>query len=188
MANIELVCGVLRGFSFKKDSKDRVGFISRMTLGGVQLATDLAVRDPINPSSSQSVVAVLGGVKWGGGASDPIYLDAQLSVLNRQRVGMLLAVPDLPAIAVPFAFTVYEFDSLAEKYFKRMDSGGGELRGTVMSRSGVLDLNVADEASADVLSPVNFQFTVALAPQAIVQAVRLQSNTTDKVVKAWGVA
>ena len=57
-----------------------------------------------------------------------------------------------------------------------------------MSRSGMLDLNVADEASADVLSPVNFQFTVALAPQAIAQAVHLQSNTTDKVAKAWGVA
>lgn len=188
MANINVVCDVVQGFNFKKDRTTAVGFITQMTLGGVQLAADLSVLDPLNPSARLSVVAVLSHALWDGGPADPIFLSAQVSATNRQRVAMLQAVPNLPQIAVPFRFAVYAYDTLEKKYFKRMHSDTTDLKGLTTTLGGSNSLSVAEDPATEVMVPVNFSLLVGLAPQAVAQVIGVATSPTKVASRPWGVA
>ena len=186
MAKIDVVCDVVQGFNFKKDRTTAVGFITQMTLGGVQLATDLSVLDPLKPTARLSVVAVLSRATWYGGASDPIFLSAQVSADNRQRVASSLMNTNLPQLAVSFRFAVYAYDTLEKKYFKRMQSDSTELEGTT-TLDGSNSLSIAENPETEVKSPVNFALLVDLAPQALAQTIHVADSPTNQAARRWGV-
>jgi len=187
MANISVVCDVVQGFNFKKDKTTAVGFITQMTLGGVQLAADLSVKDPEKPTASLSVVAVLSSVTWYAGASDPIYFSAQVSADNRQRIAVSLMLTNQSTLAVPFRFAVYAYDTQAKKYFKRMVSNLTELKGLTTTQDGANSLSIAEDPATAVMSPVNFAFFVGLAPQAPEQVIQVADSLTYITERQWGV-
>lgn len=188
MAEIVKSCDIVQGFDFKKDRHAPAGFITRMTLGGVQLAADLTVRNPLNPSAALSVVAVLTEARWGGRVTDPVELSGQVSEANRLRVANMLTIPELPEFKVPFSFAVYEYDPVAQKYFKCLHTGDAELQGIVAKSGGALNFSVAADASTDVQLPVNFAFWIGIKPQAIAQTIGLASGANKKWGERWGAA
>lgn len=187
MPNITKACSLYQGFNFKKDQQHTVGFIVSMKIGDTTLTADIAVKDPLNPTTDLKVVAVLNDASWDVGPTDAIYYSGQISTANRQNVAMLV-MSDLTKIEVLFKFAVYEYDPLQKKYFKCFDKDDAELKGLVEKSGNNLSLAVAEAASAEVQSPENYSMQVGIKPQPTAQTIHIATGEGKNVVKAWGIA
>lgn len=187
MPSINKPCDVYQGFNFKKDKQTTVGFVTSIKIGDVQLTADTKVKDPLAPTTDLSVVAVLNHAMWETGVTDAVYLAGQISTANRQSVA-LLTIMDLTKIEVLFKFTTYEYDPLQKKYFKCLDKDDAELKGLVEKNGQDLNLSVADDASTEVQSPINFSFQIGIKPQPVAQTIHISTGEGKNVVKAWGIA
>jgi hypothetical protein len=176
---------VAQGFEFKGDRQTRVGFLTRLELGGSIFSADLTCKDPTSPWADLEVVAVLTEVLWETGVTDAVCFSGQVSTANRQGLAPLV-FSGAASLEASFQFAVYEHDPLARKYFLAFHSNSTDLSGLIEKRGDELNLSVADDPSSGVQCPMNYSFEVAIVPAPRVQALHLATSDLKNIVKAWG--
>jgi hypothetical protein len=164
-----------------------VGFITKLTIGGVDFTADQTCKNPLKPTEDLEVVGVASDVLWELGVTDAVYLTAQLSVLNRQSV-MGLLIDSMPHIETVFKFMVFEYDPVAKAYFKCFDGASADLKGLLEKKGEDLNLAVSEQPSTEVQSPENYTMNIGVKPQPSAQTMTVASSSQQNVVKAWGLA
>jgi hypothetical protein len=179
-------CDVMQGYNFKKDAQSIVGFVTKLTVGGIALAVDTTVKSPLKPTDDLKVVAVASDVLWELGVTDGVYLTGQVSVYNRQTL-MGLLINDMTNIEVVFQFVVFEYDPVQKAYFKCFHVNDTDMKGVLEKKGKDLNLTITEDASTDVQSPENFTFNVGIKPQPTAQSMTVASSSKKNVVKSWGI-
>jgi hypothetical protein len=184
MPTFSRACDVYQGYNYKKDQQTTVGFITKMKIGDTDLDANQEVSDLSNPKSTVKVVSVLSGFDWQTGVTDAVYFSGQIATSNKQKVA-LLALTDMVKVTVVFNMVVWEFDPIAEKYYKAA-SVDSDLNGILEKNGSDLNVAVANDPSTEVQSPLNFSFTIGIKPQPSAQKINLATGDQKSVVKAWG--
>jgi hypothetical protein len=187
MAEYRRSLDIYQGYNYKKDKQTPVGFLTKITIGGTALTADQTCKDPTNPTSDLKVVAVLSGVLWETGVTDPTYFSGQISATNRQNVA-LMVINSLTKIDVVYQFSVYDYDPVAKKYFLAFQSNSTDMNGLIEKRGDDLNLSVADDAGTEVQSPENYAFQIGIKPQPSAQTLHIATADQKVVVKSWGLA
>ena len=186
MPTFQKNCDVKQGYDYQKDVQTPIGYITSLKIGDQELKADQTVKDPMAPDTDFPVVAVLSGVIWTLGVTDPFHFSGQISVYNKQNV-LSLTYKSLSKVDVTFKVAVYEYDPIQKKYFKCMlGTDDAVLNGLVEKSNGELTLSISDDASHEVISPENYAFHVGINPQPSAQTVTVATSFSDKVVKSWG--
>jgi hypothetical protein len=186
MPDISKSCDILQGYNFEKDRQATVGFITELTVGGQSLKADQTVVDPTDAAAKKTVnaVAVLSGYSWSSALTAPMHISGQITVENRQTLATLL-LQDLTQMEVDAKFAIYEYDPTKKAYYSCVVVET-TLKGLLEKRQADLTLSVAEDASTEVQSPLNYAFHFGMAPQPTAQTLTVQTSTTNKIVKAWG--
>lgn len=187
MPEYRRILDIYQGYNYKKDKQTPVGFITKMTLAGTELAVDQSCKDPTNPDNELKVVAVLSDVLWETGVTDAVYFSGQISVTNRQNVAALV-FNSLTSVEVIYQFTVYDYDPVAKKYFKAFHAAETDMNGLLEKKGDELNVSVADDASTEVQSPLNYAFQTGVKPQPSAQTLHIATADQKPVAKAWGLA
>jgi hypothetical protein len=185
MPEFRKVLDVYQGFNYKKDKQTPVGFITKLKLGETDLAADLACKDPTNPTSEIKAVAVLGDVLWETGVTDAVYFTGQVSVDNKQSIAVLVYT-SMTNVLAEFQFSVYDYDPKAKKYYLAFHSNSTDMKGILEKRGEELNLNVADDPSTQVQSPINYTFSTGIKPQPSAQDLQVAVGDGKNFAKAWG--
>lgn len=178
---------IYQGYNYTNDKQTPVGFITQMQIGTQALAADQTVKNPSDATMDLQVVGVMSGVLWETGVTDAVYLAAQISMTNRQEVARLV-MGSLTNIQVVFQFSIYEYDSLAQRYFLAFHSNSTDMNGVLQGPDAQLSLSVADDPSPEVPSPENYAFQIAISPQPSAQTLHIATADQKNVVKSWGLA
>lgn len=178
-------CDVYQGYNFKKDQTTTVGFVTKLKIGGVDLAADQTCKSPLKSTEDLKVVAVASDVLWELGVTDAVYITGQVSVFNRQAM-MDLIINNLTSIEVVYQFAVFDYDPVDKVYFKCFHSNGTDMNGLLEKKGKDLNLTITEEASTEVESPENYTFNIGIKAQSTAQALTIASSSKKNVVKAWG--
>jgi len=179
---------VYQGFNFKKDKQTPVGFITSITVGGIALTADQeTIYDPEQPDKvlATKCVGVLSSYLWETGATDALYLSAQISTTNKQSIATML-LGTFSNIEVVMKYVIYEYDPIAKKYFKS-NFVDADLNGILEKNGDRLNIAVADNESREVQSPKNFTFQIGVKPKTIEQSINVAAASSKNIVKKWGV-
>ncbi|NTX03925.1 hypothetical protein HUA74_14760 [Myxococcus sp. CA051A] len=179
---------VYQGFNFKKDKQTPVGFITSITVGGIVLVADQeTIADPEQPDKALATkcVGVLNSYLWETGVTDALYLSAQISTANKQKIAEML-LGTFSNIEVVMKYVIYEYDPLAKKYFKS-NFVDADLNGLLEKNGDRLNINVADNESREVQSPKNFTFQIGVKPKTLEQSINVAAASSKNIVKKWGV-
>lgn len=188
MPHFSKVLSIKQGFNFDKDKQDKVGFLISMKIGNLELPADmLTITNPLTPTEklTSGVMAVLSSFDWNTGSTDAIYFSGQISAKNRQAISELL-LGTWSDVTVEFKFSVYEYEQSKKKYF-RAAFVDETLFGLLEKNGTDLNLDVADDPSMEVQSPLNYAFRVGIKPKSQEQKVNLAVGEVRKVVKSWGI-
>lgn len=178
-------CDVYQGYNYKKDVQSTVGYVTKMKVGDTDLDVNQTCKDPTNPTSDLKVVSVLSQFDWYAGPTDSIHFTGQVAASNKQKV-TLLTFQDMVKVAVVFQFSVYEFDPIAEKYFKSATCDAA-LNGILEKNGADLNLSIANDPSTEVQSPLNYQLQLAIKPQPSAQKITLAAGQGQNIVRLWGI-
>jgi hypothetical protein len=176
---------IYQGYNYKKDKQTPVGFIIKLKIGDTELKADQACKDPTNPTSDLKVVAVLSNILWETGVTDAVYFAGQISVDNRQEAAQLV-INNLVNVDSVFQFSVYDYDPKEKKYYLAFHSNNADMKGLLEKRGEDLNIAVADDASTEVSSPLNYAFQVGIKPQPEAQALHLATGSGKNFAKSWG--
>jgi len=185
MPEFRKVLDVYQGFNYKKDKQTAVGFITKIKLGDKELKADLTCKDPTNPTSDLTVVSVLRDVLWETGVTDAVYFTGQVSVTNKQDIAVLVYT-SMTNVLVEFQFSVYDYDPKEKKYYLAFHSNKKDMKGILEKRGDELNLSVADDASAEVQSPINYTFNAGIKPQPEAQDLQVAVGEGKNFAKSWG--
>jgi hypothetical protein len=180
-------CSVSQGFNFQKDAQELVGHINYLKIGDTELAADMGVTDPVDPTRLVKVVAVVSGAFWNGGYADPLQFISRISTDNKNVVANLMH-KSLSNTDVEISFTVYDYDPKEKKYFQCFYSNNVRLKGLVYKTGGESALQVDMDQSVEVQSPKNYTLSIGIMPQDIAQEIYLAVSTNNKFIKRWGVS
>jgi hypothetical protein len=186
-ASSSFTCNVSQGFNFEKDSQELIGHINYLKIGDIEMKSDLNVTDPANIKNSVKVFGIASGIHWNGGYAEPVTFACQVSVENKNKLATLQHKA-MANTKVEFQFDIYDYDPKAKKYYKCFHSNGKKLKGLVLKQGGELAMNIAMDQSSEVVSPKNHTLQLGVMPQDQAQEIHLAFSTTNKLVKAWGVA
>lgn len=186
MPHFSKSCDVYQGFNFKKDKSTTVAFITALKVNDVEIKADITCKDPLNATADLAVAAVCSDIAWGTGTTDAIYISGQISATNRQNLALML-YNDLSKVEVLFKYCTYEYDPATKKYFKCFHSADTEMKGLLEKNGSDLTLSVADDASTEVQSPLNYSFHIGVKPQPQEQSITIATADQKNVVKKWGV-
>lgn len=178
---------IYQGYNYKKDKQTPVGFITKLTVAGTDLTADQTCKDPTNPTTDLKAVTVLSGVLWETGVTDAVYFSGQVSATNRQNIATLI-INNLTSVEVVYQFSVYDYDPVAKKYFLAFQSNSTDMNGLLEKRGDDLNITVADDASTEVQSPINYSFSIGIKPQPSAQTLHIATADQKTVVKSWGLA
>jgi hypothetical protein len=189
MASTSFNCSVSQGFNFEKNSQNIVGHLTYLKIGTEEFTRDIEVIDPTAPKDETKikVLGVISGVFWNGGYADPISLNCQISTTNKQSAAVLQH-SELSDTSVEYSFVIYDYDPVANLYYKAFHNNSISLLGLVEKSGGALSLGIEMEQSLEVVSPENFGFYIGIMPQEEAQTVHYGVSNTAKFTKAWGVS
>ncbi|QTA81200.1 Uncharacterized protein dnl_35310 [Desulfonema limicola] len=191
MADISFSCDVNQAFNFEMDKQVVVGHLDTLTIGTTALEIDLTVTDPLAPEGdSKTVCGVLSGIFWTGGYSDPIQINAQVSIKNKSTIATMMHMKQMQNVDITFSYTVYTYDPVAKLYFQCFRGGvDAELSGLIDKSGGQLNISISDYEASDVTSPKLFDFSISVLPEESVaeQAIHFAVGSTDNIVKPWGI-
>ena len=125
-------CSADEALNFRKDTYARVGYIEELSINGKPLKRELTVTNPIKPSETMQVFAVLFQLSMRG------YHHLEFSgMAGGHHLAELrdLILPD----TIEFRFTIYEYNPITKRYFASVHTGGNTLRG--ISRKARSDRN-----------------------------------------------
>jgi hypothetical protein len=186
MADISKYCDAVQGFQFKPDVQVTLGHIIALKVGDTEFAADMSVTDPESPKGDPvKVVGVASDVSWQGGIVDPLSISCQISIDNKNAVGMLL-MSDMNSIEVEINFNVYDYDLQAKKYFKSFHANDTALLGLLQVQGENLGLYLDDQPSGEVQSPANFPLQILIVPKEEEQQLHWAVSDTAKKALQWG--
>ena len=178
---------VVQGFQFDAHAQASVGHIEHLTIGGLELASDLEVVDLEDPDGGpKRVTGVASDISWQGGLTDPVQLSVHLSAANRDALARLVA-GGLTGTDVDLAFTAYRFDNEAKRYYHSLHTADAVLEGRLMAAGGDTQLFIGDEPAEEVAQPVNYRIVLLVVPRTGPQAIHLAVSVSDRFAKQWGV-
>jgi hypothetical protein len=184
-AAIEFSPDIQQGFNFQPDAQTTVGFLTSLTFNEYAFVPDFTVASP--GGTNISVVGVLSSISWAGSHGDPIVLHAMVSTSSKQTIS-LFTHQALSTRAVSFNFLVYEYDPLAHVYFEAFSPGQHQSLNGLVGKSGVQNLySISSSPDTEVVSPVNYEFTITIAPALVAQDVVYRASQTLQVMKQWGI-
>ncbi len=193
MASSHYSCSVRQGFNFEKDQQLLVGHLVSMTVGGTVLVADESLTIPTAAFSSgdavtasTAVVGVISDISWTGGYADPLYFNVQVSNENQKTLSVKTHTSLLDTTVV-FQFNIYAFDQEAKVYYLAFHSNATNMNGLIYKEGGDLSLAINPDFSHEVKSPMNFEMSIGIMPQATAQVLNFAVSNTDKFVKTWGV-
>lgn len=177
-----------QGYAFNERVQTPVGFITRLALGGTELAADQPCTDPGRPGATLRAVAVLSHVHWETGVTDAVYFSGHVSAKNKQRV-MELIFQGVTDISATFEFGVYAVDPAGQPaaYARVFHSDDAALQGLIEKRGENLALAIADDPSDAVPSPRNFVFELGVKSILAAQVLHLSTGAGRTLAKPWGV-
>jgi hypothetical protein len=178
-------CDVVQGYNFQQDAQTTIGFITALNIGGTDIAADQACKDPIE-YDEMKVVGVLSGVHWQGGKSNPLNFSCQVSTSNKTLIKSMLA-GQLKKTDVTMKFIVYDYDLDNKTYYQSFHSGDETLNALINKAGGKLSIQVADNASHEVVSPANYSLNMAIMPQDQAQVIHEAFSQSAKHAAEWGV-
>ena len=178
-----------QGFNPKKDKQTPVGYITSLKIGGVTFQADLTAMD-FTTWKTFPAVAVMTNYQWQTGATDAMYIAAQLSNAGKTNISTML-LSGLRDLRVEFGYVIYEFDPVMKKYFISNSSQQSTslfvLNGLLEKQGDQVNLAVDNDPSYAVQSPKNFAFQIAIKPAASPQGIPLGIGFGKNVVRPWGV-
>jgi hypothetical protein len=187
MASYRRNLDIYQGYNYKKDTQTPVGFITALTVGGTSLTADQTCKDPTNPTTDLSAVAVLSNVNWNLGVTDSVDFSGQISPTNKQNIAGLI-INNLTSVEIVFQFSVYDYDIVAKTYYLAFHSNSTDMNGVLDKHNDELRISVADDPSGEVLSPPNYAFYLGVKPKASAQSLHLATASQKTVAKLWGLA
>lgn len=179
---------IYQGFNFRTDKQVAVGYITSLQIGATTYKGDIVVKDPLNPAVSLGpVVGVMSNFSWTTGLKDPMYLSMQISTANKMQAASAALLNGALSGPVKLSVVIYEYDPLAKKYFKSFYNSAANLSGTFLKSGEDFSFAVADDASTEVASPVNYALQMAIMPQAgISQPLTIATSSKTAIAKSWG--
>ncbi len=189
-AQFALALDVYQGFNPKKENQHPVGYITSLKIGGVPFKAEMTGTD-LTTWKTFPAVAVMNHYLWQVGATDAIYISAQVSTASKAILSTML-LSGLKDTTVEFGYVIYEYDPIARKYFISNSSQQSTslfvLNGILEKAGDQLNIAVADDASHEVQSPKNFTFQIGVKPAAgAQQSIPIATAKGRIVVKPWGV-
>jgi hypothetical protein len=188
MPHYSKVLSIKQGFNFDKDKQDKVGFLTKLTIGKQKFEADfMTIMDPLAPTDKLKggAVAVLNSFDWNTGATDAIYISGQISTQHRQMIAEML-LGTWSDVTVEFGFCIYEYEPGQRKFFQSafVDKA---LHGLLEKNGSDLNLDVADDPSMEVQSPQNYSFRIGIKPKSEEQQIQLAVGEKRKITKKWGI-
>lgn len=184
MAEINKVCDIMQAFNFQHDVQSSIGHIKDFQVGGQNLEADLKLFNPIN-KELESIVGAVSNVKWQGGKVQPIDIEFQVSSKNKQILSQLIH-SELDNIETIFSFSVFDYDFIKKAYYESFYAEES-LKGIIHKNAESLQIFINDIPDSNVLSPVNYSFSVGISPQPESQIVEISFSQTSKLAKPWGI-
>lgn len=180
-------CKAQAAYNFNIANKEKVGHLLSLsfTTSGKELVADVPLLDPENPDNEVKVVAVLEGLKWEGGNTDPINIAGRLSPKNRGLLLQALAATG-GGVDLEAEWVLYEYDHDKNKYFQKFHTDKKKIT-MVLTEDTKVEL--ADDPDTIVQQPVNYTFEMSWTgkSKAGAQALGIGLSADDKCVKPFGV-
>lgn len=187
MASVDYYCSIRQGYNFERDQQVTVGHLLKMKVAGKDLAVDTTLTGPDTLKNDVKVVGVMSGISWGGGYADPIYINCNISTSNQSTI-LVLKHTSLVETEVEFHFCIFQFDPIKKKYYKCLHDNGTTMKGLILKRGSDLVMDVAEKNDPTVMSPLNYNFSIAVMPsEEDAQTIHMAVSETDKFTKVWGV-
>jgi hypothetical protein len=187
MPEFRKILDVYQGYNFKKDKQTAVGFVTKLKFGETELKADQTCKNPTKPEEDLKVVAVLSDILWETGITDAIYFSGQVSVQNKQDIQALI-YKTMTDVLCEFQFSVFDYDPAPDKkkYYLCFHSNNKDMKGLIEKKGEDLNLTVADDASTQVQSPLNYAFQTGIKPQPEAQDLQVAVGDSKNFTKAWG--
>jgi hypothetical protein len=173
-----------QGFKFEATRRSAYGYLLTASLFGTTLSPDIQGFNA-ETQKPEAVVGVLSSNNWGGGATDPITMEAYLSSQNHQRVSSLLQGP-LSTLAVTFNFASFEYDSVARRWCRRFYAATPPLQGMVEKRGQDLSIRL-DLPPWQADGVQTWGMHVGIMPALKRQVLGCATSCQNRVVRTWGV-
>ena len=189
MSQIAIDMNIHQGINFNKTIQDRVGYITKLSIGKKTLNPDISVAKIDDPSGDQTVVGVLMNCNWDGNPSGPLGFFGVLSDKNKKEIKLLTA-ESLVDRTVKVEFECWAYDSEKRNYFKAFHSNDQQIDGELVlagGAAGTVDLWVEELPIPDVPQPALYQCGFSLTPDPKEQQLHYAVDTGAKIVRAYGV-
>jgi hypothetical protein len=191
-SEINLSMDVHQGVNFSKQQVQKVGYITKITLGKKALKADIGVAKIDDPSSDQDVVGILVNCGWDGNPSGPLGFYGVISDSNKKTVKLLLAESLVDRTCkVEFECWAYDVDEKAKKYYKEFHSNDEEIDGELVLQgggSGKVDLWVEEVQIPDVPQPALYQMGFSMTPAPKQQKLHYSvDGTGGNLVRPYGI-
>ncbi len=187
MASSDYSCSVTQGFNFQKDSQSKVGHLVSLKIGDTTLVSDLSVTNPEDNTQKIKVFGVLSAISWNGGYGDELYFNCNVSTDNKNTLSTMVHTT-LSNTDIEYEFVVYDYDQQKKMYYKCFHSGDAKLKGLISKSGDALNMAMSSEAAYEVQSPMNYDFSLGVAPRDEEMAIHMAVSVDGKFAKQYGIA
>jgi hypothetical protein len=181
-------CDVVNGFNFKRDVQNALGHLKTLTLGQETIEANMEVICP-ETNDKVNVVGIISDISWEGGDAHPISINCQVSNSNKVLLTGLTG-DTLHDTSVEFDFDIFRYDPAPDqrKFYKCFHCNDEAVKGRLeKSADGRLSVSIAQEASHEVESPLNFTLYFAVNPEEIEQVLHVAHAVGANKTSRWGV-
>jgi len=189
MSQINQDMNIHQGINFDKSVVDKVGYITKMTVGKTAFEADVSVAKIDDPKTTQNVVAVLVNSGWDGNPGGPLGFYGVLTDKNKKSIRILLA-DNMVDRSIKVEFECWAYDKEKRNYFKTFHSKDVEIEGELVvsgGGKGNIDLWVEEQEIPDVQQPALYQFGFSLTSATKKQELHYAVDTGAKMARAFGV-
>jgi hypothetical protein len=187
MAEEYHTCDVANGFNFKRDIQNPLGHLKAVTIGQEAIEANMEVISP-ETGDKVNVVGIISDLSWGGGDAHPISISCQISNSNKVLLTGLTG-DTLHDTSVELDFDIFKYDPAPDqrKFYKCFHCNDEIVKGRLQKSGGQLEISIAQEASQEVESPLNFTLYFAVNPEEIEQVLHVAHAVGANKTSRWGV-
>ena len=179
-------CDVMQGFNFVATARPIIGWVQQLKIGSLDLAKSLNP-PKVKGSGTETCVAIIQSISWGGTPTSPIWITGRIGLKAFAKLNQLRR-KKLDDVVSQARFTVWEYDLLGDNYYESFKTDGSKAVKCKVAkeRDESLSIFVREQPETDPQSPINFSFTIGLAPAEEVQNLIVATSSTDKDSHPWG--
>jgi hypothetical protein len=164
-----------------------LGHLKVLTIGQESIEANMEVICP-ETNDKVNVVGIISDISWDGGDAHPISITCQISNTNKVLITGLTG-ETLHDTSVDFDFDIYRYDPAPDqrKFYKCFHCNDEGVKGRLVKSGGKLQVSIAQEASHEVESPLNFTLDFAVNPEEIEQVLHVAHAVGANKTSRWGV-